>query len=233
MNTDLLMSWLRTILKLVGSSLASYGYFAHVGAWATISGVIVALVGAGMSQWEHESDNGPLTKVLIFLGKSLPPPPAASLLLCALSAFALNGCAMLTGTANPAQQIVVIESDVTDGVRLAAVAEISQDPNSRQYFAVAGEALSTLTAQGATTLTQINAQLAKVVPPQYQDLISSVTQIAADKYRQWYTANASTLTAGQNAQYVLGVITAARDGISQALAATAPPGAPASPPAAN
>jgi len=227
MNTDLLMSWLRTILKWVGSALLTHGYLTST-AWTGIVGVVLALTGAGMSQWEHESDTGPLTKVLVFLGKSLPPPPAASLLLCALCSLALSqyGCALVTGTSDPAQQIVAIESDVTDGVRLAAVAEISQNPDSRQYFAVTGEALSALTAKGTPTLTQINAELARVVPAQYQDLISSVTQIAADKYQQWYNANAPKLTASQNAQYILGVVSAARDGISQALAATAPPTAP-------
>jgi len=152
---------------------------------------------------------------------------AANLLIVALVSGAvlgsLNGCATITGTTDPAQQLVVISSDVTDGVRLAAVAEINHDANSRQYFVLASESLNTLTANGTPTLTQINAEIAKVVPAQYQDIISSVTQIAADKYAQWYAVNSTKLTSDQTAQDALAIIKAARDGLNEAVAATAPP----------
>jgi hypothetical protein len=151
-------------------------------------------------------------------------PPASLLLFCLLAAgMGLGqGCATLTGTTDPAQQAIVIEGGVRDAVNLGATAEIGQNPDARQYFAAAAEALNALTANGAPTLTQINAELAKVVPAKYQDLIAAVTQIAADKYAQWYSSNRAQITASQNAATVLAFIAAARDGLNEALAATAP-----------
>ena len=134
MNTDVYMSWLRTILKVVGSVLASYGYFTNAGQWAMITGFLMALAGAGMSQWEHEDDNGPFTRFLVALGKSLPPPPAACLLILVVASFGLSACSTTSPGASNANVVPVIQSTVQAATTYALTQDPSLKPELQQVL---------------------------------------------------------------------------------------------------
>jgi hypothetical protein len=172
-----------------------------------IAGVALTLVTFAI---QHQWNGGSVTT----------PPSASALLLLALIPLALSqpGCATLTGTSDPAQQIVAVERDVHDGVQLACSAELSAHPETRPYFLLASETLNTLTANGTPSVAQIEAEIGKVVPAQYRGVVNAVTQIAANKYQDWYTAHAAQPTTTQTGQYALGIIQAARDGLNAALA---------------
>ena len=147
------MSWLRTILKVGGSTLASYGYFTNASQWATITGVVLAVAGALMSQWEHESDTGPFTRFMVALGKSLPPPPAVCLLLMGGLIMSQSGCSFLASLDAPVGPVTMTGNSTTQGTTA----------NGDQII-VAGNTSIDVTRAAALASTGIQTTLATGVP---------------------------------------------------------------------
>ena len=200
------MSWLRTILKIVGGALATGGYLTS-SKWTVISGVIASLVGAGMSQWEHESDTGPFTRLLVFLGKSLPPPPAASLLfICGLGLLAASqsGCASTPTGVSTAQ---IITSDTQS----AALHLLAAEPTWRNDMSQADQGLRDAIVAQAFTSGGIMDFVGKYVSPTskaYAVINDVIAKSAPD-------------------------LVAVEAGIAAALKATAPPTAPPAAPSTS
>ena len=224
-------------LAILGVNICTLGELEsliHVGlscglTYLTTKGLINSLEAAtagtvlfGWIVWFIKSESGSAIAFLVKLARLLAgiaakAPVALVLALLVPLALLSPGCALMSGTTTTAQKVAALDADVAQGVQLAAGAEMSNNANSIQYFVLASQALNTLTANGAPSLAQIDAELARVVPAQYQGVVNNAVAVAAQKYQTWYAANQAALDATNTGQYVLGIIQAARDGINAAL----------------